>query len=480
MVAGMTAPQRSHDPDVCTDDDCAPDLPGPPVPAAGEVSLHAILGALGHALDLTEGQPPGHCLRCAWIGTHLGREIGLGERECGELYFTVLLKDLGCSSNAARICELYLADDLGFKRDFKLIDGSLSSALRFVVEQTGRGAGLSERFRAILNILQNGGEIARELIETRCHRGADIAGKLRFPSAVQDGVRSLDEHWDGSGKPEGLKGEAIPLYSRIALLAQVADVFHVDRGIEGALAEVAARSGTWFDPDIAAAFDRIAREPGFWDPIARGHEASALEAIAPRGVRVPVDEAYLDDIASAFSGVIDAKSPFTAGHSQRVMLFSDMIAEELGASQEHRRWLRRAALLHDIGKLGVSNAILDKNGKPTDSEWDAIRLHPVHGRTILARVPVLADTAFVAGSHHERLDGRGYPDGVGGAELGTDTRISSVADVFDALSAERPYRAAMPIPKALAIMDEDSGGAFDPAILRALRSGLRRAGMWEG
>ena len=450
-----------------------------PTPVAS-VCLHAILGALGHALDLTEGQPPGHCQRCAWIGVHIGREIGLDETSLAELYYTVLLKDLGCSSNAARICKLYLADDLGFKRDFKLIDGSLSAALRFVLNQTARGSGLSERFRSVVHILQNGGEIARELIETRCHRGADIAAKLRFPPSVQAGVRSLDERWDGTGKPEGLRGAAIPLYARIALLAQVADVFHAEHGTAEALAEIAARAGSWFDPDVAAAFARVARDPSFWAPLAVDGDAEVLAAVAPIGAQQPVDEDYLDDIAAAFADVIDAKSPFTAGHSQRVMLFSDMIAEQIGADPAHRRWLRRAALLHYIGKLGVSNAILDKPGKPDDAEWAAIRRHPVHGRRILSRVSALADTALIAGTHHERLDGRGYPDGAGSADLSLDSRISSVADVFDALSAERPYRAAMPIPKALGILDEDVGRAFDGDCVAALKAALARADMLTG
>ena len=440
------------------------------------LELHAVLGALGHALDLTEGQPPGHCERAAWIGVALGREIGLDEEALRDLHYAVLLKDLGCSSNAARICELYVADDLLFKRDFKLIDGSLSAALRFVVDQTAKGQGLSERFRSILHILQNGGEISRELIETRCHRGAEIAGKLRFSVPVQDAVRSLDERWDGSGKPEGLEGSDIPLASRIALLAQVADVFHESGGRQAASNEIEARCGTWFDPDLCAAFLRLAKDASFWAPLAND-DPSDLAAHVPQTARTDIDDDYLDDIAEAFADVVDAKSPFTAGHSHRVMLFSDMIAEEMTLGVDHRRRLRQATLLHDVGKLGVSNSILDKPGRPDEAEWAAIRMHPVHGRRILAQVPALAHAASIAGTHHERLDGGGYPNGVGGDELGLDSRIASVADVFDALSAERPYRAAMPIPKALAIMEEDRGKAFDPDCLDALRSALRRSQM---
>ena len=175
-----------------------------------QITLAELLGALSLALDLTEGHPAGHCVRCSRIGVEIGWEIGLSETEIAELYYTLLLKDLGCSSNAARICELYLTDDLSFKRDFKLIDGSLPQALRFVLAHTGLNAGLAERFRAIVNIFQNGGEIARELIDTRCHRRADIARKMRFSDAVAYGIKNLDEHWDGGGKPLGLRVQTFP------------------------------------------------------------------------------------------------------------------------------------------------------------------------------------------------------------------------------------------------------------------------------
>ena len=241
-----------------------------------KIRLAELLGALCHALDMTEGQPEGHCIRCCWIGVKIGQEIGLDERRLWELYYTLLLKDLGCSSNAARICQLYLTDDLTFKHDFKQIDGSLPQALRFVLSHTGLKAGLAERFRAIINIFQNGGEIARELIETRCHRGADIARKMRFPEAVALGIQNLDEHWDGGGKPTGARGVDIPLYAQIALLAQIVDVFHAGSGAEAAQREVKHRSGTWFNPVLAMAFERVAASADFWDMLRsenlrRGH-----------------------------------------------------------------------------------------------------------------------------------------------------------------------------------------------------------------
>ncbi|PWW03347.1 putative nucleotidyltransferase with HDIG domain [Hoeflea marina] len=443
-------------------------------PASGRMNLSSLLGALSFALDLTEGQPQGHCLRSCWIGAHVGLALGLDEAAMTELRYTILLKDLGCSSNAARICELYLTDDISFKRDFKTVDGSLSAALRFVFKKTGLESGLSERIRAIVNILQNGGEISRSLIETRCHRGADIAGKMRFSSLVQDGIRSLDEHWDGSGKPEGLGGDAIPLNANIALLAQVADVFHHEQGQDAALAEIKARSGSWFDPALVEAFIRAQADPEFWRVLGGDELEARVFAMAAGQEQDIVDEDYLDDIAAAFSDIVDAKSPFTADHSNRVTLYTDMIAEEMGLSDPHRRWLRRAALLHDIGKLAVSNQILDKPDKLDEKEWKSVRSHSLMSERILERAAAFADIAPVAGAHHERLDGKGYPYGLSGDEICLEARILTVADVFDALSAERPYRAAMPIAQALAILDKDIDLAFDPACVAALKRGLRK------
>lgn len=439
-----------------------------------KIRLAELLSALCHALDLTEGQPEGHCVRCCWIGTQIGKDIGLSGFQMSELFYTLLLKDLGCSSNAARICQLYLTDDLTFKHDFKRIDDSLPQALRFVLAHTGLKAGLSERFRAIIHIFRNGGQIARELIETRCHRGADIARKMRFSETVALGIQNLDEHWDGGGKPSGASGPAIPIYAQIALMAQVVDVFHTANGADAARREIQQRSGTWFDPQLSQVFDRVASHPGFWHLLQSPGLEQAIFSLEPARHVALVDEDYLDDIAAAFAQVIDSKSPYTSGHSERVTLFTDMIAEEIGLALKRRRWLKRAALLHDIGKLGVSNTILDKAGKLDGDEWKAMQMHAAYTETILSRISAFRDLASIAGAHHERLDGKGYPRGLKGGQIAFETRIISTADVFDALTADRPYRPAMPVSKALTIMSEGLGTATDPCCFDALRRSLNK------
>lgn len=438
------------------------------------IRLAELLGALSHALDMTEGQPQGHCVRGCWIGIHVGREIGLSDADISDLYYTLLIKDSGCSSNAARICELYLTDDLSFKRDFKQINHSFPQVLRFILAHTGLKAGLAERFQTLFHIVQNGGRIAREMIETRCQRGAHIARQMRFSEAVARGIRDLDEHWDGKGQPLGLQGRDISVFARIALMAQVVDVLHTSSGAEATRREIRQRLGTWFDPDLVDAFDRVAAEPRFWATLRSPDLERALFALEPAQRLVPVDDDYLDDIATAFAQVVDAKSPFTNGHSERVALFTDMIARGMGFGIHRRRWLKRAALLHDIGKLGVSNQILDKAGPLDAAEWVAVQRHPALSETILARIEPFHELARIVGAHHERLDGKGYPNGLQGDQIRLETRIISTADVFDALTAHRPYRAALPVAKALAIMAEDVGGAFDPACFAALRNAVMR------
>lgn len=442
---------------------------------SGSIRLAEVLGALSRALDLTEGQPAGHCVRCCWIGVHVGRAMGLDEAALRDLYYALLLKDLGCSSNAARICELYLADDLTFKRDFKHLDGSLPQVLRFVLSHTGAEAGLAERFRSVINIMRNGGEIVTDLIETRCQRGAEIARQMRFSEGVAQAILDLDEQWNGAGKPIGKTGIDISLHARIALMAQVVDVFFMSGGPEAALAEVKSRSGTWFDPAVVFAFSDVAADAAFWDGLGRPDIEDIVLELEPGQHGAAADEGYLDDIAQAFARVIDAKSPFTSGHSERVAVFSDLIAEEMGYAAERRRWLRRAALLHDIGKLGVSNSLLDKPGKLDDDEWVAMRDHARLSEDILSRIGAFADLAVVAGAHHERLDGKGYPSGKTADQLDLDTRIISTADVFDALTADRPYRKAMPVSKALGILWEGAGASHDPACIEALERALARS-----
>jgi len=433
-----------------------------------ELPLAKLIGALSYALDITEGQPPGHCVRCCLIGMRIGRAIGLQEEQLWELYYTLLLKDVGCSSNAARICELYMTDDISFKRDFKWVDGSFPQVVRFVLGHTGLGASLLDKFKVLLSSMRTREEAAQELVTTRCQRGASIARRLGFHERVAQGIHSLDEQWNGKGRPQHLVGDAIPIYSRIALLAQVVDVFHTSGGPDAALEEAQARRGTWFDPRLVDALAALSTEDALWQMLQAPNLSELVFSAEPALHKIQVDEEYLDAVAAAFGEIVDSKSPYTAGHSGRVALYSDLIAAELGLSAERRRWLYRGALLHDVGKLGVSNAVLDKPGKLDAAEWEAVRKHAMFTEEILSRIPQFEELAVVAAAHHERLDGKGYPRGISADDIALETRIITTADIFDAITAERPYRAAIPLDKSLEMMRETVGSALDPRCFAAL------------
>lgn len=444
------------------------DMKADPAVDGQVMPLAEVLAAFSYALDITEGQPEGHCVRASWIAGHIGRQIGLAGHDLAELHYAVLLKDLGCSSNAARLSELYRADDRRFKHDFKTMGAGIPGALRFLFTHVGRREPIGRRVGAIAQVLKNAGAIADEMIATRCTRGADIARQLRFSDRVADSIFALDELWDGSGRPLGLAGDAIPLFARIALLAQVAEVFHARGGAIAARTEIKRRSGRWFDPALVDAFLAVSKVPDFWTDLASPMIEAKVLALSFDGDMVFVDEAYLDDIAAAFGEVVDAKSPYTGGHSQRVADYAFAIAGRIGFPEDRLRWLRRGAFLHDIGKLGVSNAILDKPAKLDDEEWVAMRGHAAHTQAILSRLSAFRDLAPIAAAHHERLDGTGYPLGLSGDAIGQATRIITIADFFDALVAERPYRAAMPVDRALAIIGGEVGKAIDPDCFAAL------------
>lgn len=438
-------------------------------PAAPDtLHLSELLGALSCALDMTEGQPVGHSMRCCWIGMHVGQRLGLGEEALWELYYVLLLKDLGCSSNAAKLADFYGADDLAFKRSFKTIGPRVTDAIDFLLGNAAQGLAPIARAKALVHIFRHTGRVSRDLIETRCHRGADIARGLRFSEAVAQGIQHLDEHWDGGGLPEGLVGETISLYARIALLSQAVDVFHSEGGRDAALGEARRRAGAWFDPQVVEALEAAAADEAFWSGLASPTLADALMTMEPVQTRLTLDDDWLDDIAAGFGQVIDAKSPYTSGHSTRVAAYADALGEALGVAPERRRWLRRAALLHDVGKLGVSSTILEKPSRLESAEWSAMQGHAEKTQEILSRIGAFDELARVSSAHHEKLDGTGYPLGLRESQISLETRIITACDFFDALTADRPYRAALPTAKALDIMRREVGQAVDPRVFAAL------------
>jgi HD-GYP domain-containing protein (c-di-GMP phosphodiesterase class II) len=435
----------------------------------GEIALSEVIGAFSYALDLTEGEPPGHAVRACMFGMRLAETLGLDADTRSDLFYALLLKDAGCSANSARMAALFGADDHDVKRTSKRVDWARSfTAAVWSLRTVAPGGTLRERAERI-QAIRDDGQVTKSVMQARCDRGAEIVRLIGLSERSAEAVRALDEHWDGYGQPRGLRGTEIPLLGRILCLAQTVEIFHAQRGIEAAYRVAARRRGGWFDPALVDAMQAFRRDKAFWGSLARPD----LSAWEPPERVMAADDASLDRISEAFAGVVDAKSPWTYRHSDRTCVIATSIAVAMGGDDEMLSDIRRAALLHDIGKLALSNRILDKPGELTDAEFAKVRRHPLITMSILARVPQLRRIALLAGAHHERLDGSGYPRGLRGDRLTMPMRVLAVADVYEAVTSERPYRPARTSDEALAILRHDVPERLDGEAFDALASLLR-------
>jgi HD-GYP domain-containing protein (c-di-GMP phosphodiesterase class II) len=425
--------------------------------------LSSILSGLSYALDLTEGHPQGHASRSCLIGMRIGRALGLKAEDLSHLFYALLLKDAGCSSNSARVFQLFGGDDQTAKRGVWLRDWRrMREQIAYVLDYVEPQGALWEKIRRFAVLAAKGPASRRTLFEVRCDRGAEIARTLGFSKDTSQAIRAMDEHWDGGGYPDGLKHDGIPILARIIGLAQVIEIFASEEGAARAVTVARQRRGSWFDPAVVDAFVGVSGDPKLWEECLSPALDETVARVEPEGREIAADEQRLNDIAVAFSWVIDAKSPFTYHHSERVADFAVAIGRRLGLNDAETTRLRRAGLLHDIGKLSVPNRILDKPGKLTPKEWEVVKLHPYYTHQILQRVPVFGELAFDASAHHERMDGRGYFRNLPADMLSPQARILACADQLDALSAERPYRGKLPTEKVLSIMREERGKGLWP------------------
>ena len=437
---------------------------------AQTILLSEVIGALSYALDLTEGEPPGHAQRSCLIGMRLAEELQLDAETRSDLFYALLLKDAGCTANAARMAALFGADDHALKHSAKRVDWArrlpaFAWSLRAVAPNESPRAKL-DRLLAI----KDEGEVTRSLMQARCDRGAEIARMIGFSEGTAEAIRTLDEHWDGHGQPRWLAGEEIPLLGRILCLAQTVEIFHAAGGVDDACAVADRRSGTWFDPGLVKALGAFRTDAHFWSSLAEPD----LTRWEPEDQVVTLDGDRLLQIATAFAAIVDAKSSWTYFHSDRTSVIATSLGAALGLDDDELRDLRYVALLHDIGKLAVSSRILDKPTKLTDAEFERVKEHPLFTQWVLERVSCFEALAPVGAAHHERLDGSGYPRGLDAYSLTLPMRVLAVADVYEALTADRPYRRALPEEEALEIMRGDVPRRLDADAYAALEAMIDR------
>ncbi len=431
-----------------------------------------IISALSYALDLTEGQPLGHSVQSCMIGMRLARQIGLPIQAQADLYYALLLKDAGCSSNASKLFHIINSDEIRAKGDLKDKDWTKVGweSLHYAIDHVATGKPFMERVRTLLRVAANQQTESCDLVKIRCERGASIARRMGFREPVGAAIHSLDEHWNGGGYPDGLRGENIPLFSRIMNLSQTLAVFYVTHGPRAATDVMERRSNRWFDPDLVKAARALIKSKVLWEDLDDINVIEHISPLEPQEYTLMAGEDMLDNICMAFAEVIDAKSPFTYRHSNGVAAAAITIAGQLGMSAAEIVSIRRAALLHDIGKLSVPNTILEKPGKLTEQEWDVVKKHPYYTWEILRRIPGFQELSEVAAAHHEKLDGSGYFRQWGADQLNTPARILAVADVYDALAAKRPYRDALPLETVFQIMHKEAPRALDAECLEALQT----------
>ncbi|MEO5987230.1 MAG: HD domain-containing phosphohydrolase [Candidatus Limnocylindria bacterium] len=423
---------------------------------SASIRTSELIGALSTALDLTEGLLAGHAARTCWIALRMAERSGMGEGERESLFYAALLKDAGCSSNAAALTSIFGSDERALKRMQATAGRSTAAMAVLSIRGLSSGEPLPVRIRRLVNLAIRGSKERRQIEHTRCERGAMIAMNAGFDAPVSEAVASLHEHWDGRGLPMGMRGTDIPLFSRILAVASALDVFLSAVGPRRAIRTLKSRRGTWYQAELVDLVVELARD-GLVHELSDGNIEARIGEVEPNGLVRLSDESDVDRIATAFADVVDAKSPFTGSHSRNVATIAQDLALKIGLPERDVRDVRRGGLLHDIGKLGVPNRILDKPGRLTADEYLQVREHPELSLRILQPVPIFRRVAEIAAAHHERLDGTGYFRGLDAERLAIEARIVAVADVYEALTAERPYREAMPPEAALAVMAKMSG-----------------------
>jgi len=437
----------------------------PVAPEGQRLRLAELVAALSLGVDLGFGQPMEHVLRQCLIALRLSERVGLDDEERAAVYYTALLVDVGCHTDAHEQAR-WFGDDIALKavkydHAFPSLGGAVAT-LRLL----GSGHPLLRRFRIGLEFTVAG---RRDLSGMVAHHAAiarSLAEELGLPEPVLEALAAAYEQWDGRGWPGRLAGEDVPLPSRLAQLAEFVEVAHRVGGVDAARKLARARGGRQLDPRLARLVDEEAAlllsgldDVPTWDAVIEAEPA----------LRVALSDEEFDAALAAIARFVDLKSPYTLGHAEGVAELAAGAAEQLALPAAEATLLRRAALAHDLGRLGVSNAIWDKPGPLGAGERERVRLQPYLTERMLRQSPVLAPLAVVAVEHRERLDGSGYPRGVSGAAISRHARILGAADAYRAMREPRPYRGPFSAEQAAAeLRAEARAGRLDAEAVDAV------------
>ena len=420
------------------------------------VRLAELVATLSLGTDLGMGQPMEHVLRQSLIALRLAERLGLDEAERRVVYYVGLLAWVGCHVDAYEQAK-WFGDDTVFKSDALEVDtGRPLPPATFVLRHLGSGRPLRERAQLGIAFLGDGRRAVEDMIENHWLATNELAAQLGLGREVCESLYQTFERWDGRGVPAEVRGDEIKVTARLVNLADVVEVFHRAGGVQAAIAVARERSGTQFDPALVELF--CTEAPALFSELESVASWEAVIAAEPALAVVLSDDEF-EAALEAIADFTDLKSPWTIGHSRGVATLADAAARLYGLDDGDATVVHRAALVHDLGRLGVSNAIWDKQGPLTAAELERVRLHPYLTERMLASSAPLARLSRIAVQHHERLDGSGYPRGLAGDALTPAGKILAAADAYHAMTEPRPHRPARSAQEAAA----------------ELRSGVRRA-----
>ncbi|HXD65439.1 MAG TPA: HD domain-containing phosphohydrolase [Solirubrobacteraceae bacterium] len=444
--------------------------------ASTKVRLAELVAILSLGTDLGMAQPMEHALRQSLIALRLAECLGLDESERVVVYYVGLLAWVGCHVDAYEQAK-WFGDDTVFKGDARQVDmGKSLSAAGFVLGHLGASRPLSQRARTGIAFLGDGRRAVRDMVENHWLATNELAAGLALGDEVRDSLYQTFERWDGKGAPAEAKGAQIRVAARLVNLADVVEVFHRAGGLEAAIAVARERSGTQFDPELVALF--CAQAPAVFAELDDVTSWDAVIAAEP-ALAVVLSDEQLDASLEAIADFVDIKSPWTIGHSRGVAALAAAAARGHGLSDDDVVMVRRAGLVHDLGRLGVSNTIWDKRGLLTAPERERVRLHPYLTERMLASSAGLSTLGAIAVQHHERLDGSGYPRGLTGDAMTLLGKVLATADAYHAMTEPRPHRPALPASQAATELRAGVGrslfeaGTVD-AVLRAAGHAVKR------
>lgn len=437
-------------------------------PSGGEqVRVAEVVAALSLACDLQLALDVEHGLRSTVFALRIGEQLGVDEATLVDTYYTCLLLYAGCTADVHIRAELIGGDfETATQNVFPVLFGSSREMLGALTRSVAPGRGRLVRAAEIVRSMPRMVRVMPEL-DVACR---EVAGLLSDRLGVPDSVRALaryaDERWDGGGEPGEVRGDDLPLATRIAQVARDTDMQHHLGGCERVTAVLRARAGGAFDPAIAALVAETASEI-----CARDDAASAWEEVIagePGGRRLLEGEA-IDRALTAIGEFADLASPYLTGHSPGVAELAVAAGGRCRLGPSDLAGLRRAALVHDVGRAAVPPTIWGKAGSLTPQEWERVRLHPYQTGRILQASPFLGGLVDVACAHHERMDGSGYHRGMTAPSLSAPARILAVADAYHAMTEPRPHRPALPSGSAAdALADEARAGRLDPDAVQAV------------